>query len=79
MQTVAELIHAGVFDDFLEMANELLTEGYQHPAAVIGGSVLEEHLRKLAGRAGLEASPGGKPVKADRQRSGSESRVKDRL
>ncbi|HEV7938415.1 MAG TPA: hypothetical protein VGP18_10385 [Solirubrobacteraceae bacterium] len=66
MQQVEELIHAGVFDDFLEMANELLAKGYKDPAAVLGGSVLEEHLRKLAIRASAAISSDGKPVKADR-------------
>jgi hypothetical protein len=37
LDTIAELVHADLFDDFLEMARELLA-----------GSVLEEHLRKLA-------------------------------
>jgi hypothetical protein len=46
--TVAELVHADVFDDFLELAGELLDKGYVAPAAVVAGSVLEEHLRKLA-------------------------------
>lgn len=66
MQRVEELIHAGVFDDFLDMANELLTKGYKDPAAVLGGSVLEEHMRKLASRAGVATSSEGKPSKADR-------------
>lgn len=48
MQTVAELLHADLFDDFLELAGELLDKGYVPPAAVVAGSVLEEHLRKLA-------------------------------
>ena len=32
---------------FLEMAHQLLAEGYKDPAAVMAGSVLEEHLRQL--------------------------------
>ena len=66
MQTVEELIHAGVFDDFLDMANELLAKGYKDPSAVLGGSVLEEHLRKLASRAGVAISSDDRPMKADR-------------
>jgi hypothetical protein len=65
MQRVEALIHADVFGDFLEMADELLTKGYQDPAAVIVGSVLEEHLRKLAGNAGVEVETDGRPRKAD--------------
>lgn len=49
-QTIEELIHAELFDDFLEMASELLAKKYTGPAAVVAGSVLEEHLRKLAGK-----------------------------
>lgn len=66
MQQVEELIHAGLFDDFLDMANELLAKGYKDAAAVIGGSVLEEHLRKLANRARVPTVDGGKPIKTDR-------------
>lgn len=65
MRQVEELVHAGVFDDFLEMAGELLSKGYKDPAAVIGGSVLEEHLRKLAARANVPILSNDKPVKAD--------------
>jgi len=42
-----ELIHGELFSDFLEMADFLLSEGYKDAAAVIGGGVLEEHLRQL--------------------------------
>jgi hypothetical protein len=47
MATVQELIHSDLFSDFLEMADELQGKGYKDPAAVLTGSVLEEHLRKL--------------------------------
>jgi hypothetical protein len=53
MTSVEELVHADVFGDFLEMADELLSKGYKDPAAVIVGSVLEEHLRKLANKYGI--------------------------
>ncbi|MEQ9286493.1 MAG: hypothetical protein RIG77_06270 [Cyclobacteriaceae bacterium] len=45
--SVKELISAEIFSDFLEMAEHLLTKKYKDPAAVIIGSVLEEHLRQL--------------------------------
>ena len=48
LQSVSSLVRADVFADFAEMAEHLLEEGYKDPAAVIIGSVLEEHLRKLA-------------------------------
>jgi hypothetical protein len=45
---VEEIVHADLFDDFLDMANELLSKGFIGPAAVVAGTVLEEQLRKLA-------------------------------
>lgn len=53
MRSVTELIHAEVFADFVEMADELHRSGYKDAAAVIAGSTLEEHLRKLAVAAGV--------------------------
>ena len=47
LDNVRVLISAEIFTDFLEMAEYLLQESYKDPAAVIVGSVLEEHLRKL--------------------------------
>jgi hypothetical protein len=44
------LVHASLFDDFLEQALALRKEGYRLPAAVLIGATLEEHLRKMAGR-----------------------------
>jgi len=44
------LIEAEVFDDFLEQAEHLLTNGYYGPAAVLAGSILEDGLRKLCQR-----------------------------
>lgn len=51
---VNELIHADIFTDFLEMAKYLLEEGYKDPAAVLVGGVLEEHLRKLSLKNGIQ-------------------------
>jgi hypothetical protein len=62
---VEELVHADVFSDFLAMAAELLDKDYKDPAAVVAGSVLEEHLRKLAERTGLQVEDErGKPAGA---------------
>jgi hypothetical protein len=47
LTTVKQLVTAEVFSDFLEMAEHLLEEGYKDAAAVMIGSVLEEHLRQL--------------------------------
>jgi hypothetical protein len=65
LATVSELIHADVFADFVEMAAYLLSEGYKDPAAVVIGSVLEEHLRQLSVKNGILTSTAGKPKTAD--------------
>lgn len=66
LTSVAELIRADVFGDFLEMADELVGKGYKDAAAVITGSVLEEHLRKLADKFAVPVmTASGKHVKAD--------------
>ncbi len=65
LRTVEELVHADLFADFLEMANELLAKRYKDAAAVIIGSVLEEHLRKLAGIFGVSVTVGKAHKKAD--------------
>lgn len=65
LASVEELIHADLFADFLEMASELLEKNYKDAAAVITGSVLEEHLRKLAVKNTLPTDADGKPKKAD--------------
>jgi hypothetical protein len=65
LETVAELIHADLFAGFLEMADYLLTEGYKDAAAVIVGSVLEEHLRQLCAKRSITTLAGSKQKKAD--------------
>lgn len=63
---IVQLLHAELFADFLEMAAHLLDEGYKDPAAVLAGSVLEEHLRKLAEVAGIDVlKDNGRSKKAD--------------
>ncbi|HTA27689.1 MAG TPA: hypothetical protein VK809_07870 [Bacteroidia bacterium] len=47
LTSIKSLITAEVFSDFLEMSQHLLDTGYKDPAAVMIGSVLEEHLRQL--------------------------------
>ena len=65
LATVEELIHADLFSDFLEMAEHLLNQGYKDPSAVLIGSVLEEHLRKLCLKNGLPVSVGSGHKKAE--------------
>lgn len=70
--TVKGIVSAEIFTDFLEMASHLLQEGYKDPAAVMIGSVLEEHLRQLCTKNGVDTTvPDAKtgrdvPKKADR-------------
>jgi hypothetical protein len=70
IETTKGLVTAEVFGDFLEMAEHLLDQKYKDAAAVVAGSVLEEHLRQLciANSLPVEDSPEGRPVprKADR-------------
>lgn len=65
LHSVAELVHADTFADYLDMAAHLLTDGgYYLPAAVIAGSTLEAHLRALAAKLAVDASqPDGKAKK----------------
>jgi uncharacterized protein (DUF2164 family) len=67
LQSVVELVHADIFADFLDMADYLLQQGYKDPAAVVAGSVLEAHLRKLSGKHGMTVvkSDGTTPKTAD--------------
>jgi hypothetical protein len=69
LSTIKGLISAEIFSDFLEMAEHLLSEKYEHPAAVMIGSVLEEHLRQLCDKNGIAVAEikNGKtlPKKAD--------------
>jgi hypothetical protein len=66
LESLTQLVHAEVFADFLEMASDLQEKGYKDAGAVIAGSVLEEHLRKLAGRSGIQIDKAdGSPKKAD--------------
>jgi len=68
--TAKAIVSAEIFSDFLEMAAYLLTEGYKDAAAVMVGSVIEEHLRQLCRKAGIDIettrSDGSKaPKRAD--------------
>jgi hypothetical protein len=67
--TIKGLVSAEIFSDFLEMSSYLLSENYKDPAAVMIGSVLEEHLRQLCTKNGIDTDfiKDGKqvPKKAD--------------
>ena len=65
MKSFEELVHSNVFSDFLEMADYLLEKGYKDAAAVLAGSTLEVHLKKLCNKNGVNIISNGKPKKAD--------------
>ena len=69
--SLIELTHADIFADFLEMAQYLLDSKYKDAAAVIAGSTLESHLRKLCQKNGVDIDEtdnrgNSRPKKADR-------------
>ena len=53
VNSIKNLISAEIFTDFIEMAEHLLSEKYKDAAAVMIGSVLEEHLRQLCTKNGI--------------------------
>jgi hypothetical protein len=58
MDSFESIVRSETFSDLLAMAEYLLEQGYKDPAAVIAGGVLEEQLRKLASRDGVEVKDG---------------------
>lgn len=66
IQNLAELAHADIFADFLDMAKHLSDNNYKDPAAVLAGSTLESHLKKLSTKNGVPIEVAGRPVKADK-------------
>lgn len=56
LKSVAELIHSEVFAHYLEMASYLLSEGYKDASAVIVGSTLESHLKKLCDKVSIDTT-----------------------
>jgi hypothetical protein len=56
LNSLRGILSAEIFVDFLEMAEHLLDEGYKDAAAVMVGSILEEHLRQLCVKNGIPTS-----------------------
>ena len=66
LNSIRSLIQADIFADFLEMGEYLLSEGYKDAAAVIIGAVLEDSLRKICKKNGIETNnKDGKPLTID--------------
>jgi hypothetical protein len=56
IRTFQELVHSDLFADILEAAEYLLGESYKDPAAVMAGGVLEQHLRELCRKLGVDTT-----------------------
>jgi len=69
LRSVAEIIHADVFSDYLDMARYLLDQNYKDAAAVIIGGTLEEHLRKLCIKHEIPVITDKSPKKAESMNS----------
>ena len=54
LKTLHEIIQANLFSDFMKQAEYFLVEGYKDAAAVIAGSTLEHHLRKLCDKHSID-------------------------
>lgn len=54
--SITQLISAEIFSDFMEMAKHLIDNKYKDPAAVMIGSVLEEHIRRLCKNHGIDTT-----------------------
>ena len=65
LKNLEETIHGDLFGDFLEMATHLIENGYKDAAAVMAGTTLEVHIRKLCDKHGLATTSGHKPKKAE--------------
>ena len=65
LKNLEETIHGDLFGDFLEMAAHLIENGYKDAAAVMAGTTLEVHMRKLCDKHGLATTSGHKPKKAE--------------
>jgi hypothetical protein len=57
LKSIESLVSADVFSNFLEMASHLLEQGYKDAAAVLGGAVLEDGLRRVARAKGIQVKP----------------------
>lgn len=58
LRRTADLVSAHVFNDFLEMADHLLSAGYDAPAASLVRAVLEDGLRRLGVAKGRKVAAG---------------------
>ena len=65
LRSFEEILHGDLFGDFLEMSTHLADQGYKDAAAVLAGSTLEVHLKKLCDKHGITTISGQHTKKAD--------------
>jgi hypothetical protein len=66
LESVAEVVRADTYNDYLEMADGLLGQRYKDAAAVIAGTSLEVHMKSLATKHGVSLqAASGSPKTAD--------------
>jgi hypothetical protein len=65
LRTFEEMIHSALFDDLLSAAQHFVDSGHRMPAAVMAGGTLEEHLRQLAKKFGIDIVSIGKKGKPE--------------
>ncbi len=66
LKNLEELVHGEVFADFLEQASYLVNKGFKDAAAVLAGSTLESHLKKLAIKSRIVIIDAKGPLKASK-------------
>jgi len=71
LTSVKDLVISEVFTNFLDMAKDLLDNGYKDPAALLIGAVLEDGLRKIADKNKI-------PIKQDDDISSLNTRLADK-
>ena len=54
LKSYSEILNSNIFNDYIEIAEHLLENGYKDSAAVIIGSTLETELRKLCEKNNIE-------------------------
>ncbi|MFF2215355.1 hypothetical protein [Streptomyces antibioticus] len=65
-ESAVELVYSDTHSEYLDKAGSLLDAGYKTPAAVIGGTALEFHVRALCVKHGVATErPDGSPKKSD--------------
>lgn len=65
LESLGEMLHGNLFSDFLEMAEYLLEKNFKDAAAVIAGSTLEVHIRKLCEKYDVPTTSKNKKKKSD--------------